>query len=58
MANKMQISGFKPNAVPSKSGAYVTADSIDRFSPSPKLVESKSDLRTKRSGAGGAGSKY
>lgn len=54
----MQISGFKPNAVPSKSGAYVTADSIDRFSPSPKLVESKSDLRTKRSGAGGAGSKY
>lgn len=47
---KTQIVGFKPNAVPSKSGAYVSAESIDRFSPSPKLVESKTDLRTKRSG--------
>ena len=47
---KTQITGFKPNAVPSKSGVYIAAENVDRHSPSPKLVESKSDLRTKRSG--------
>ena len=49
---KTQIAGYKPNAVPSKSGAYVSAEKVDRFTPSPKTVESKTDLRTKRSGSG------
>jgi hypothetical protein len=55
---KVQITGFKPNAVPSKSGVHIAAEKIDRFSPSPVMVESKSDLRTKRSGSGSTGKKY
>ena len=51
---KTQITGFTPNKIPAKSGAYIAADSIDRFDPAPKYVEG-SDLRTKRSGGGSQG---
>jgi hypothetical protein len=46
---KVQNVGFK-QATPSKSGAYIAAENIDRHTPTPKVVTSKSDLRTKRSG--------
>lgn len=49
--NKTSMYGNNGTVIPSKSGAYIEAQNVDRYGAEPKVVNDV-DLRTKRSRAG------